>query len=51
MVKKLAKALYLGLLKVLAKAEMTKHKEATIIGITGSSGKTSCKEAVVAFLS
>ena len=50
MAKKLAKSVYLGLLRMLAKLEMVKHKNATIIGITGSSGKTSCKEAVVAFL-
>ncbi|MCC7304256.1 hypothetical protein IT418_02480 [bacterium] len=50
MVKNILKDSFLALLKLLAKVEMLKHKKATIIGITGSSGKTSCKDMVVAFL-
>lgn len=50
MVKKMIKDSYLTALRILAKLELLKHKKATIIGITGSSGKTSCKEMVVAFL-
>lgn len=50
MVKNILKDSYLALLRLLAKAEMAKHKDTLIIGITGSSGKTSCKDMVVAFL-
>jgi len=50
MVKKTIKATYLFLLKLLAKVELLKNSKALVIGITGSSGKTSCKDTVVAFL-
>lgn len=50
MVKEFAKASFLAGLKILSKLELAKHRNSLIIGITGSSGKTSCKEMLVAFL-
>ncbi len=50
MVKNILKNAYLAIIKFLATKEMQKHKEAQVIGITGSSGKSSCKSLVVAFL-
>lgn len=41
---------FLWVLKQLAKLEMSKHKNALVIGITGSSGKTTTKELLVALL-
>lgn len=50
MVKRIIKSTYLFLLRFLAKAELLKNRRAVVIGITGSTGKTSCKDVVVAFL-
>lgn len=50
MVKNFVKNVYLALIRFLAHVEMMKHRKAVIIGITGSSGKTSCKDMLVAFL-
>lgn len=50
MIKTLTKNFYLHALRVLSNFELRKHKKATIIGITGSSGKTTAKELLVGFL-
>lgn len=50
MIKMMTKAFYLRALRFLSKIELRKNKNATIIGITGSSGKSTSKELLVGLL-
>lgn len=47
---KFFKKLFLGYLKWAAKVQLRKIRPAHIVGITGSAGKSSCRDAVVAIL-
>lgn len=48
--KKLFNAFFLNLLRISARIQLAKVSPKHIVGITGSAGKTSCKEAVIAVL-
>lgn len=48
--KKLGESLFRSILYFLAKIQLSKNPDALIIGVTGSTGKSSCKETIVAFL-
>jgi UDP-N-acetylmuramoyl-tripeptide--D-alanyl-D-alanine ligase len=43
-------SLVLSYLRFFAKLQLTKNKQAKIVGITGSAGKTSCQSAILAVL-
>ena len=50
MIKKILAKIILSYFKFLSKIQLSKNPKATIIGITGSAGKTSTREAIVTIL-